>query len=958
MRTRYDYSWTGGLHKFGHASIGLLFLPLLVSHAAEPENLWPRYRHDAALTGFSPLKGGLAQAPKVLWTVDLGGPSAAAEQVRLEDFNGDGQDELLRILPDRLICQDVQGRKLWETDGLSNPAVRDVQDFAGDGTRGILVSANTGTENQIYMVSGKSGKKSLLYTQRNVFGGVERIGKILPAVAGMQICAWWSGSAPGGGHQGPDQVVKGYIWSFEKGLESPVLRFHAEEFGVVYAPIHFITDIDGDGRLEMVMITHEQAWVYDLETSQKKVVYSWSPQIRTYIAQAAALPLRPGERPSLLIINAHIPGVEMLSLDGKTATRKWKSVVGPLEDQYQPAVEIQGGAPDPFLDLKGDGSIEIIASVRNEHGDNRINLVLFSAEDGKRLFDQPNLSVLAADDLDGDGVPEVVLATSSGGLRIANWNGHDFVDRWSADNVTPLIMQTPYERDLARSVGGSRTTGKNMPLWREKKRSSAFLLRFKSNGSEEVWSCELKKGGTLNKLAKIEKHEALGNVSAPAPKNYSWDGQTLKVTTNGNLSITYQIPMRRTYLPPPALVANLGGQTRVIALGSGGTLFSYNTDGTDARTLLTNVCTSPRIYVPRGPNGLTTTVCDLDGDGKNEVLALATDAQGTTAATVVDGDGHIKLRVPPPERTYEPELGPVGSLGPGKGSWFLVRYRQKDENEFIAIYDGKTGKEMWRRDYFGPKKEASTKFLMYLPTAAYDVDGDGADDLLANASNFYGIISVKDNRDITPAMVITAAVPGHWGCYATPIVVKPAKAAAPQVFLSHAFALTLLTKLDGNPIFHYGLTRDTTQSSHPGIGDFTGDGKLEFLTAQRDGKLMCYGGEALEEKCPMCPKTQDLCPSNHSAQLRWTFSLKPPVSDFMTADLEGDGKTEALCGAGDGRLYALKENQGKCTILWSVDLGRAVGSPILADLDGDGKPKIMVPTEDGKLHCLGSAKQR
>jgi len=66
-----------------------------------------------------------------------------------------------------------------------------------------------------------------------------------------------------------------------------------------------------------------------------------------------------------------------------------------------------------------------------------------------------------------------------------------------------------------------------------------------------------------------------------------------------------------------------------------------------------------------------------------------------------------------------------------------------------------------------------------------------------------------------------------------------------------------------------------------------------------------------------------------------------------------DGKVEALCGAGDGRLYALKEHKGQCTILWSVDFGRTWGSPILADLNGDGKAEIIVPTEDGKLHCLG-----
>src|SRR5262245_32648574 len=86
------------------------FAVISLARASDPGGLWPRYRHDAALTGFSPLKGGLGEAPKVLWTVDLGGPAVAAEQVRLEDLNGDGKDELLRILPDRLICQDVRGK--------------------------------------------------------------------------------------------------------------------------------------------------------------------------------------------------------------------------------------------------------------------------------------------------------------------------------------------------------------------------------------------------------------------------------------------------------------------------------------------------------------------------------------------------------------------------------------------------------------------------------------------------------------------------------------------------------------------------------------------------------------------------------------------------------------------------------------------------------------------------------
>jgi len=71
----------------------------------------------------------------------------------------------------------------------------------------------------------------------------------------------------------------------------------------------------------------------------------------------------------------------------------------------------------------------------------------------------------------------------------------------------------------------------------------------------------------------------------------------------------------------------------------------------------------------------------------------------------VDEEGRIKLRIEPIEGTYEPELGGVGSLGAGKGSWFVVAIAAKFASEMVVSYDGKTGKEMWRRDFYGPTRE-------------------------------------------------------------------------------------------------------------------------------------------------------------------------------------------------------------------------------------------------------------
>ena len=131
----------------------------------------------------------------------------------------------------------------------------------------------------------------------------------------------------------------GFLWSFKDGLESPHLMFHAEEVGVIYAPLHLFADMNGDGRDDMVMISHEEIWVYDLFTGRKLMQSKSGPQIRTYWAATAAIRLHDGELPSLIMINPMIPGVQLVTQDGKTAASRWKRVIGGVEDQYQSRVE-------------------------------------------------------------------------------------------------------------------------------------------------------------------------------------------------------------------------------------------------------------------------------------------------------------------------------------------------------------------------------------------------------------------------------------------------------------------------------------------------------------------------------------------------------------------------------------------------------------------------------------------
>jgi len=128
------------------------------------EHLWPAYRHDNSLAGISPLRGGLGKRPTLSWSIDLGAAEEPSETWRFADLDGDGTNDFLRILGNRLICESIGGDRLWESATLSQPAVLQMRDFAGNGRIGLLVKSETGTQTLFHMIDGATGESALLYT--------------------------------------------------------------------------------------------------------------------------------------------------------------------------------------------------------------------------------------------------------------------------------------------------------------------------------------------------------------------------------------------------------------------------------------------------------------------------------------------------------------------------------------------------------------------------------------------------------------------------------------------------------------------------------------------------------------------------------------------------------------------------------------------------------------------------
>lgn len=654
-------TWTKiqGTTRGGVTSLVLMLFVLTVGRASAElstdEALWPFYRHDQGMTGISPLKGGLAKAPKPRWSFDLGASVEPSETVRLEDLDGDGESEILLQRRDALVCRSLRGKELWIADGLPNVSTRNVYggdallDYAGNDTRGLIATADTGTEQQVYMVDGRSGHKALLFTSANLFAMRQRVGQILPGVAGNQLCLWWSSD-----RDRHDQLGKttawGYLWSFEKGLKTPTQRFQAQTKGEIFAPQFLIDDVDGNGTPEMVMVANQEIWVYDLPTGRLKEHAQWKPSYRSYMASLGLIHPKGSSRPLLLSINPHLPGVEALRWENERSEIVWQDIIGGVHDQYEAAYDAKPGAPDSFIDLDGDGSEEILALIHNEHGDGREALVVYDAATGTRLLERSGLRVLAVDELDGDGRPEIILEAnedqdSKRVLQIARWNGKEFEVCWSESGAEPILAPAPLAGALNRS--GPSTIPSNRTLMRDTENAGAFLLKF----PDATWSCRTTAEGDVKKIAELPQHETLKESDkaylllvkkgAEAHLTPEWDGKRLSVYDGPKEVYNYQPTMERRYSPPPPVIGRLGGRTSIVTRRFDGTLVSLNADGGSPREFLKNSPAFADRYQSSYSDMETPLIADMDGDGEADLVATARDEKGF-CTVIVNGQSTLR----------------------------------------------------------------------------------------------------------------------------------------------------------------------------------------------------------------------------------------------------------------------------------------------------------------------------
>jgi hypothetical protein len=133
----------------------------------------------------------------------------------------------------------------------------------------------------------------------------------------------------------------------------------------------------------------------------------------------------------------------------------------------------------------------------------------------------------------------------------------------------------------------------------------------------------------------------------------------------------------------------------------------------------------------------------------------------------------------------------------------------------------------------------------------------------------------------------------------------------------------------------------------PGENRCANEGFIQIGTKEKPAWLLGFGRQ---DGTFACLNVSD-------GSVRWTMDIGGSATDVVACDMEGDGREEFIFGTSHGALYAVGDEGGKPRVVWKMEVGTGlVGSPVLADLDGDGKTDVVIPAVDGRVRIFRAQK--
>lgn len=340
------------------------------------------------------------------------------------------------------------------------------------------------------------------------------------------------------------------------------------------------------------------------------------------------------------------------------------------------------------------------------------------------------------------------------------------------------------------------------------------------------------------------------------------------------------------------------------------------------------------------PASLGPVVADLRGDGRRQVLLARSAPSGSARLAATDLDGRELWGHDFPSIPGDPPVWNIGALILWQVGHFtdkrtmdvLATYRRSlMHSEETVLLSGKDGRLIWRRD-----RQISQRGVGGDSFALADYDGDGLTDLALLNPSLFCLMQGSTGRDILAMDALWPKVPAkpvYWG---QPVAIVSPGTDRASVFFGGK-SMTGLVRADGDLVWWDAL--DRSPSTLPACGDFAGNGRLEVIGFGYGDGLRCY----------------DVA----TGELQWRMAAPASgtPSGVASADLDGDGRDEAVFALGDS-LYCYGSRAGSGgggragELRWRLRLPSRIGPPSIAAVDTTGEPAILVAAEDGFVYCM------
>jgi outer membrane protein assembly factor BamB len=853
---------------------------------------WPRPRQNGGLTAHQPLPGRINSAPRVVAELSFARRAPLLRPISVAA--GGEPDRAVQVTDGKLVCWSLVGKKLWESHppGLNFSELVGVEDLNADGKHELILTAGRPKEPlaAAVVLDAETGALKFRYDVEPMsYWWRLLVDDYLPGRAGKQMIVCMQGYPP-------DKKF-GYLalFDWEQGSPQPRQRWRYDFHDYTCMPSFMRSDVNGDGVAEFCVCTHSRMWVVDPRDGKIVQFIKWEvapANIRSY-GLTRFVDLNGDGREDFLCIADFSQHHEVLLNENGVLKQAWHHG---WSDNVTTRKIATNWCEPPVADVDRNGRSEVVLSMFNATAEPRWMIRTYDAVTGELRSAVRDRIAMALADVDGDGKPELLAEISSdpnraacGGMCLLKWTpdgaGGNWQELWRDEAARPAAL--PPAR---RRVSGSRLRN---PVRSEELQQA--LLVTTSTG--------------VRRLAWGEGRITLAPYAPPAPPS----GPDLS-----------RIPARGGASLSSPLVADLDGDGRnEVVHYHQGKVTLYRWEGEPGLV-------AGQTYESDGEPG----IADLDGDGRLElVLGRASAGVDPVVRAVRPADGRELwvATLPRPNRAGVPFGRPLyfvtGRFLGRKGADVYVYVGTPLVRSLVL--NGETGAVVWERG------EVSEIGRHYAPTqnlaAVHDVDGDGRDDLVFTAPDYYCVASGPTGKDlVSPAFPPKIFSQPSQGLYTFPAVLERANQEA------------LVCLVDGH-YFRAGMTARAAPLWYqlPEVGEAR-SGAEGFLPLADGTWLMGYGRE----------DGRFVCVDAATGKQRWDLAVDGSASGVTTCDIDGDGKPEFLFGTSHGELLAVRDEGVRPRVVWRTRLPTSVGQPIAADLDEDGKVELLVTTGDGRILLL------